>query len=229
MQSLGGLGARETAPRILDLLRKGDDDTRSAAIEALAELGFEPAVPDIAALLGSEPGYVRRIAACALGRLKATQAVPTLEKLLDDPEGDVREAAALTLCALGQGKGVPIILGKGEHLCPLNALRRPETWKALGAKPVASWPKDGPIDLSAITEAAGLPLDFSAAPDAREERWHFFPWNANAPRTALGLIEGMWSDDFEIILERQGVKLLSRHDAVEFWSEWWATEEKKGK
>jgi hypothetical protein len=94
----------------------------------------------------------------------------------------------------------------------------------LAAKPVGNWPKNEVLDLKAISEATGLPLDYSTERDAQEESWIFMPWYSTAPRSSLGILEGMWSEHYELVLEADRVRVIPVDAAVGFWRAWWARE-----
>ena len=89
---------------------------------------------------------------------------------------------------------------------------------------MANWPKNGLLDPKAITDTSGLPLDYSAAHEAEGESWHFMPWDANVPRSAVGIIEGMWFEQYELVLETDRVRVIPADEAAGFWRKWWAAE-----
>ncbi|MHC4974637.1 MAG: HEAT repeat domain-containing protein [Planctomycetota bacterium] len=84
-------------PRLVESLRKGDEETRRAAIRALENQGdLEATDALVAALQDKRPG-LRVMAAHALGRLEATGAVAALVACLVAPDWPLRKAAAEAL------------------------------------------------------------------------------------------------------------------------------------
>ena len=142
--ALSAVGAKEAAPRLLELL---GGRSSNAIIDALAGLDAREAIPKIATFLDHRDAVTRLSAVEALGRLKGREAEPRLIELLEDPDRDVRHAAALALaalesreaqpkliemladedpyaaaalCLLGRREGIPVILSAAEDLIRLR-------------------------------------------------------------------------------------------------------------
>jgi len=142
--ALSALGAKEAAPKLLELL---GGRISEAVLQALGELSVREAVPKIMTFLDHHDWILRRAAVEALATLKAKEAGPRLIELLDDPARDVRHAAALALgglgckdaqpklldmladenvhaaaalCLLGRREGIPVIVSDAEDLIRLR-------------------------------------------------------------------------------------------------------------
>jgi HEAT repeat protein len=108
-----GPPAKDAVPALCRALRKGDDDTRAKAAEALAAIHGQPgvAVPALIAALGDEKWLVRSYAGHALQVFgaEAKEAIPALRDALRDTDGLVAVSAAEALC---------VIEGKPEAVVP---------------------------------------------------------------------------------------------------------------
>ncbi|OHB76377.1 MAG: hypothetical protein A2Z34_07265 [Planctomycetes bacterium RBG_16_59_8] len=105
--TLGWLGAKETAPRLRNLLANIDGDIRGGAAYALGLLGAREAIPDLMLSLEDEEDTVRGRAALALGKLQAREAMPALKELLYDREIWVRGTAVTALVEMGEKDTLP--------------------------------------------------------------------------------------------------------------------------
>jgi HEAT repeat protein len=102
-------------PRLVELLQKGNEETRRAAIQALenqADLAATGAL--VAALRDKQPG-LRVMAAHALGRLKAAQAVPELVACLTAPDWPLKKAAAEALARIRAKESIAPLLARLEQ------------------------------------------------------------------------------------------------------------------
>jgi HEAT repeat protein len=96
--TLGGAELEE----LLDLLRRGSDESREAAAEALGRLGPDACQP-LAIMLDSDDRDARWWAARALAEVGGEEAGAALRSALGDPDPDVRACAALAMGHLGAG------------------------------------------------------------------------------------------------------------------------------
>lgn len=104
-QDSGGMFGHDSVPDLIVALKKGDDDRRALAADALGHFGAEAidAVKPLIAALGDKNPRVRSSAGLALGNIGADSAevVPLLIHALKDRNVDVRYAAALALSRIG--------------------------------------------------------------------------------------------------------------------------------
>jgi len=224
IDALADLGARAAAPRLAGLLRSDDRTTCLSTLYALGRLQYAPAIPAIVAFLEDDDETFRTGAAIALGRLGATAAVRPLEKLLEDLDPSTRQAAAGALATLGSRSGVPVLLESRSSLRSLNALRRPDSCKALACRPTDIWPGNSPISLELIRRATGLPVEVAPSLDAGALSWLFMPWAGVPSRTGLGFLEGISCQDGDLILEGDRIRAVPIEEALAFWRKWWAQE-----
>ncbi|MHC4931916.1 MAG: HEAT repeat domain-containing protein, partial [Planctomycetota bacterium] len=102
---LADLGARETAPQVVALLR--EPKTKSGALDALSRFG-EPSVwPEVAKLLEDESERARVAAIRCLQKLKAIESAPALARRLTAADMfTVRFAAEDALVSFGRADGL---------------------------------------------------------------------------------------------------------------------------
>lgn len=92
---LGSIG-RPAVPVLIEALKDGDRDVRTAAAAALISIGPEArfAVGTLVRALRDEDYFVRWNSVVALGEIGDKEAVPALMETLTDENIDVRKAAA---------------------------------------------------------------------------------------------------------------------------------------
>jgi HEAT repeat protein len=91
---------RVVLPAVLEALRSGEAEIRSAAAVALGKMGFPRALLDLEKALGDGHPDVRDGAVLALGMLKDDIALPSLRRILFDPAARERSRS---FAALGMG------------------------------------------------------------------------------------------------------------------------------
>jgi HEAT repeat protein len=135
--ALGRIGpaAAAVAPKLVGLLREGDETVRCQAAQALGEIGGEDGdtVAALVDLLPDASAEVRVSAARALGALRkaATPSVPALVPLLQDRDDAVRTAAAEAIAQVGWlDHAATCDLSKG--LASPDNVVRAQTAEALG-------------------------------------------------------------------------------------------------
>ncbi|MGH7337002.1 MAG: HEAT repeat domain-containing protein, partial [Myxococcota bacterium] len=94
--ALGKQKCPAAVPRMIAQL-KGDDDTRRAAIEALAGQNDPAAADPLTQALSDSGAAIRVIAASTLGELRAAKAVPALASCLKASDWSLKKAAAEAL------------------------------------------------------------------------------------------------------------------------------------
>ena len=108
--ALGALGDEKVVGTLLRLLESGPDDSRRAAIEALASLKATSAVPALAALARRRPAdQVVRHAQWALGELGSAEALAALAALLREPP--VSDETRTALARVG-ARAVPLLIAE---------------------------------------------------------------------------------------------------------------------
>jgi hypothetical protein len=228
------LDARTAVPEIATLLKDDHPDVRSAAVGTLRQLGATEAAPEIAKLLKDGDRNVRLQAAYALGSLNARGSVPEILQLFKEVDPHTRQFIAGVLCRLGSSEGVDFLLRKADtsrylQLSPLNALREPEMWKRLNDNRVSDEKEGTNRELIAwIAREAGISVEFpatippneSARLEARGKIWN---WGGQASLLAsLETLAGPGNPDWDFILERDRLRILTQGKAAEFWQAWGA-------
>jgi len=93
---------------LLEVLASGDEESREAAVHALARFGSRAARP-LVAMLGSGDGDRRWWATRALAEIGGPDAVMALRDVLDDPDPDLRACAALALGRIRDASAAPAL------------------------------------------------------------------------------------------------------------------------
>jgi HEAT repeat protein len=193
------------------------------ALEALGKLDAAAAVPSIARRLKDVDATVRAAAIEALGRLGAKDRIDGIAVRLDDFDRDVRRAAASWLCVLGSRRGVPLLLDKEYELFFLNALRSPEEWRKLSERRrLPSLRGTASECWRRWLEEARLKLRESMGEKENEV--------VRLP-AALSLLESARTlarmTSCHVVLEKDGLRALSRDQALKYWRDWWEAEQGK--
>lgn len=224
--ALGQLGAKESIPDLTKLLGSKDSIDRRGCIYALMKLGADDAAPEIAKFLWHENDDARYAAIAALAALKGRDALADLSPLLEDDR--VRLNVAFVLVEAGCKETAPILLEEPtiRGFFGLNALRRPQTYKAIREKQHRHAGKDfEPMKdvLKALGESAGIEMRLSdACAAARESRmvqssyvFHYAPMPLPA---AIG--ELCQFNDLGCILEEGRAVFMPASDVEAFWRDW---------
>ena len=91
--TLGGLGAKEAVPALIETLTRSDDPYLLDAVAgSLGELEAAEAIPALRSVLRSSYLVARIAAAKALGRLGTPEALAVLEEARQDQSESVRQA-----------------------------------------------------------------------------------------------------------------------------------------
>ena len=197
----------------------------------MGKLGVAEAVPEILKLLQDMESPVRGSAARSLGRLGAKEAAPELPKLLKEEGYRIRVSAAEALCRLESQEGVAVLLEEKRGLVYLNAVRAPAAWRLMEAR-TAIQGVDGSTRalVRLMAKEAGLSVEGPMGMDGTKEEWgqedHRI-WNWNGSMSRLEVLESTLSENYEVILEEDRIRILRREEALIFWKEWWAKERKK--
>jgi HEAT repeat protein len=102
-------------PRLVELLRTGNEETRRAAIQALENQGDLEATDALVATLQDKRLGLRVMAAHALGRLEAAGAAGALAACLMAPEWPLRKAAAEALGRIRAKESIAPLLARLEQ------------------------------------------------------------------------------------------------------------------
>lgn len=250
VRRLAELGARDAIPNISPLLKDAEAGVRVAAAQSLALLAGKDAAPLLASLLGDPASPVRRAGADALAALGVAEpllaalkggdtggrnfvleilhdrplpeAKARLVELLSDPSAETRPLAAAALCAIGSREGAETLLREGESLFSLNALRRPKLWEKLSS-PAPAFPVEPAFlrkSLEPLAEALRMKVEAPSPADGARTEDVFVPAGQRtlhqAFRTVLWPHAGRW----EVLLEDDCVRVVSREEAVRFWTDW---------
>lgn len=228
--AVGKLGAKQAIPRLVELLGDEYGETvQWSSAWALGKLGAMGAAQELVGLLGHRQAIVRSIAASALGNLGAKDAVPNLAKLLKDESSHVRSSGASSLIRLDSQKGVPTLLEEAEadeyvSLFPLNRLRQPEVYRRIQG---TEWVGTGGTVkevLEELAKAAGMKLDPGSVPLGND----FFEELSEGPLLGIGVLQDLSLEKpWQVVLEPDRMRVLSRKDALDFWKAWWAGLQRK--
>ncbi len=224
VRSLVWLNARDSAASIVPLLKDSSTYVVFHAARALGNWDARNALSPLMELLDAP--LTSAYAARALAVLGASESIPALQALLTSPQGTpyVRQSAARALSRLGAKDGVSLLLQSpawGNSFLELNALRRPDVWRAL-EKTRLEGTLRGPVRELILDLASKLKFRLEMPPDLEE------PW-LHERRTVrlqgLPALEAL-SDVFEggpgPILEPGVLRIVPRKEAVRFWRRWWA-------
>jgi HEAT repeat protein len=229
---LGVMGAREAIPDLRRLLKDDYAWARGNAAEALAALGVKEAIPEILNLLKDKEEVVRLSAAQGLADLGSKEGGDVLLLLLKSPDTEIGLQAACALCERGSRAGLPLLLeqasgGRKYRLYSLNALRNRDAWKHLKTAPpppyVAGTAREALLHLS---KDAGMSLEWPSQPPALDNpTWLLERQLATDRMRCMGLTLGdRFSAElgisFEMVLDPGRIRILSRPEAIRFWTHW---------
>ncbi|HVR84314.1 MAG TPA: HEAT repeat domain-containing protein, partial [Planctomycetota bacterium] len=130
-EALARLGAREALPEIITLARDKECGFRTNLMAAMAEFGTREVIPEFRKFLKDPDGDIVRAAVEGLEQLDAREALDDLLPLLKGDAQVPRSTAAGWFCRAGRREGAEALLQTESKLIPINALRRPGTWKKL--------------------------------------------------------------------------------------------------
>ncbi len=99
---------QEEFDELLETLTDGDDESREAAVHALARFGSRAARP-LVTMLGSGDSDCRWWATRALAEVGGPDAVMALRDVLEDPDPDLRACAALALGRIRDASAAPAL------------------------------------------------------------------------------------------------------------------------
>jgi HEAT repeat protein len=241
--ALGRLGAVEAIPDLVALVQRelnpGVATSRWMAVAALGELGE---AAELRKLLGDPEPLVRWAAAQGLGRLGEDA---EFAKLLEDANLSVRFWAGLALARRGQADGVPAVIEaapkvQGGYLLWLNRLRAPEAWKHLEETKL-----DEAIGGSAeevlekLATKAGLKLEVGLALHKYPFRPNYLIPGGTSLARALDRAQSWMCSEFimnsaptrvrfELLLEPDKLRVVSRKSAHEIWK-WWLEDRRQKK
>jgi hypothetical protein len=153
------------------------------------------------------------------------KAMPVAASLLEDRDPDVRIAAAELLCFGGATElGVPALLREGRGFTVLNLLRSPDLWKAMAAARTPDCRKRRPPSafarsLSRRDWSSSLRTRRARRSDAGRPK----AAGKKTPATLLATLESLlrFSDGssgrYEVVLEKDRIRILPRAEAEAFW------------
>lgn len=185
---------------------------------------------------------VREAAVVALADVGAEGQIPRLERLLSDKSPRMRTQAAVGLVRVGSDAGLEQLFTDSvgwaqAPLFALNRLRKPGLWEKLGRESRRA-PYEGDLlgSLGRIREETGLRLETPAGvtlrqgPPVRGCRYphhHAYggPLEDFGRRFGTPIEESGWGY-WDVVLEDDRIRVLSRRDALSFWRAWWEQEKK---
>lgn len=225
--ALGRMGVKEAVPKLLAMLDNPTGEGAGDAAEALSYLGAREALPVIRHAVQeqdhrSDEKFIR-----ALERFGDADSRDFVIAGMSRAGSESIFAAGLWLCREGRKVAIRPILDDDEFFLPLNALRRPEEWKALFTKTI-----DADLDgttydvVESLARAAGLTLE-----------WEREDWEPDIEqlleRTRIPAVGGrmtileallplvhLWDNEYEIILEPGRMRIVPYSDAERFWTKW---------
>ncbi len=219
--AIASLEAHDAVDPLLKLLRDGDEMDiqwrRPVILRTLSTLRATEAIPD---LIRRIRGWRDPDAINAVAHMGAQEAISSLKQLVLD--GDPHAASAL--CRLGSRDGVELLLDSASHFEPLdalNALAEPELWAkwqrpALGRE-LVGLPRDW---LEQMAAAAGT--SFLGERSARNFlRSGEFWFGADAATMFEELRLALQDASCDVILTREGVRIVDRIDGLKHWQAWW--------
>jgi hypothetical protein len=218
------LGAKESVPKIVELLKDSAYIVRTDAASALGKLGARETAPAIVKLLRDPSADVRNGAAWALRNLRARESVPELIELLTDSDKHVRNTAASALCTLGSKDGVPILL-EDRDLFFLNALRRPEIWERLES---ITWQANRRESRKEVLERTSRKAEMRIESEETDDPWYH---SQRAPLmgriTPIQALVAVLGGKYQAVLEKDRIRIMSRDESIKFWTTWWEGERNK--
>ena len=161
----------------------------------------------------------------ALLFLRATHQADEIVRRMERLKRSDRLDAAAVACSLGSRAAGAFLLseairGEDVSLAPLNALRAPAMWEK--AVSIAVGKQDLSISdlLREAASQSGTVFKRPADPDRRLRRWldkpHSWGW------TSVDEILCFWDDGCGILMEPEGIRRVTRAEAIEFWKRWMA-------
>ncbi len=217
MSALAMLDRREFIPRIIEALNDPDDGVGAA--NALAIYRSREAAPQLLKALEQHQSWHLML---AVGKIGIPEAIPFVKREIDLPDAPWREIAGRSLCALGSRDGAPIVIGEGDFLTTLNALRSPGGWLKIRDRVVKGDRYGTRAELAEfIAKECGMRLQ---GPTESQELWStqkiWMRRSAYTPRfqEALDAILGM---RYDAIIDEDRILILPRHRARAFWEDWW--------
>ena len=231
------LGAVGKAEKIVELLGDEDEQAQRYAIEALGRLGYTKSIPKLVALLDHPEPLTRKYAVRILGDLKAQEAGKRIIGLLGDADEGLRVEAASSLCKMGRKVGVPVLIKESRGTFYLNSIRQPAVWNEMD-RLVIPHNVEGTFKeiIESLARNAELGLEWTWGVHGRGEYWGSERREVNNRRGKASVLEALQialngrfeeRGPYEAILEHDRIRIVSRHEALQFWRSWWAKEQKK--
>lgn len=231
LQTLTGLMATSEVPAIAGRLHDVDLEVRVAALRALGTLHATSTIPQITPLLRKDDDALGEVVE-TLGRLGATDAIPKIREVADGARAPIAARAALALARLGNLEGSRLLLLGGSAYIEargffaLNRLRQPDLWRKLESQMLPATKLGYPGDLiPQLLEPVGLKVDEWPSQTYKDaSAFGLGPSRISSPggrRTLLDALEGELSNlATDVILEPDGIRILSHAKAMEFWRDW---------
>lgn len=254
---LGKLGGADPkiGDALIELLKDKDGCVRARAAEALGRLGYRKAIPELTRLLGDYANVGKAVKKILKPYLPPKVDSEALNKWrygrFRRHERSVRDVAAYALCQFGSKKGVPGILKDARYewmlqsYVVLNAVRDQSAWQRLRKMRIEQttrekWITRGSHELlqKVLDQAAtelGLPVPVKIPPLSNEQiierswgRIRRLPPDrrGKAPLTFV-LEDVLWDTGFNVILEKDKIRVLPTEECLAFWKSWSESEQKK--
>ncbi|HLY76143.1 MAG TPA: HEAT repeat domain-containing protein [Planctomycetota bacterium] len=228
VEYLAFLQGKDALPEVLAILKDKENLSRGSAITALETIGGETGRQELFRLLREEEGD-RELPwlVTVLGRVDAREVLPELRALLTHPVGAIRYSAAEVLCRHGIRDGVGQLVEGWNAPLPtftLNALRTPDLWtRLLSATPAGTVEGTARDVLRTVLREAGFSLvespDLKSPEPAFPSRIFTFE-GVSTPE----ILRQILSYQHWLVMEKDGVRLLSEKEAKLFWRRWWGEE-----
>ncbi|HEV3027351.1 MAG TPA: HEAT repeat domain-containing protein, partial [Planctomycetota bacterium] len=221
LDALVRVNATEAVPELSKRLR----EYHPALIQALVDLDGREALPRMFAILDKPtPTAQFSEGLKAVARAYPKESIPTLRIHLTSDNSFDRTSAAAMLCETGSGEGVPILIENNVPAFSLNAIRRPEAWRALHHLRIdETLFGTGAELLERIALKAGLKVEQLPADAVDIKAWtghyYFLPKGAR-PLRAIEVIDRLEDPRWAFILEKDTLRLVPRDTALKFWKEW---------
>ncbi len=202
---LGRVGV-DLFEKLIPHLSSADEELRFGAVFVLAHAGPVELLDMLTPLQSDRSPRIRRAVVRALERSRESEE-ESLTRLANDDDGGVRAAAMMVLIQNDSQQWVPRLLEAKGPLFAMNALRHPSAWELVRA---TTRSYRIPRDLSGMLSDCCGPI---AGP------------LEHADSDALTLVEGLEAaliaSGFDLILEEDSVRVVSREEARLFWMSWW--------
>jgi HEAT repeat protein len=237
--ALGRLEDRESARRLLPALSGRDIGVLGGASHVLRHWNPRQMVPEMIARVKDRPaeGFLGGEISTLAG-MGVKEAIPAIVPYLKGATPYIRAMAGEALARLGSDLGVQALLeehGIGPRMITLNALRTPDLFHRLEGEGFREdFEGRTPELLEEVSRHLGLKLDLSMrfVEEVLPDTPPYFlstPWYWLHPQAIDFLDWAASIIDFEIILETDRIRVVSREEALAFWKAWWEEREKKGK